>query len=224
MDETPLQPLRSRATAIAHALGEGWSVVQRPEQVKEYVQLAGPDGMVLSLEQGHYSDSKTRFAISGDYPKGYEPAYDQRPSIRVAATRPDQQIAREINQRLLPLYKPLLAHAQDRQRAAEEQKRQSRMRIERLASIIGTEPSYHQPLQASVTFAGPSPLTTRIDTSFGRCSLLLDGLPEDVAARILGIIAELRPAPEQDGQVLNGLYHALTTLVEAPDPEQDLDG
>ncbi|HEU4322920.1 MAG TPA: hypothetical protein VFS21_07190 [Roseiflexaceae bacterium] len=172
--------------------------MQHSQQGKDYAQLAGPDGMVLSLEQGHYSDGNARIAIAGDYPKGYEPAYDQRPSIRVAATRPDQQVAGEIKRRLLPAYKPLLAHAQDRQRAAEEQKRQSRMLVERLASIIGTEPSYHQPLQASVTFAGPSPLITRIDTSFGRCSLLLDGLPEDVAARILGIIAELRPAPKRE--------------------------
>ncbi|HEU4322921.1 MAG TPA: HEAT repeat domain-containing protein [Roseiflexaceae bacterium] len=40
-----------------------------------------------------------------------------------------------------------------------------------------------------------------------------------IAARIAELLAT-----EQDGQVLEGLYHALTSLVEAPDSEQDLDG
>lgn len=85
-----------------------------------FVDAEGPDGVMLYMTGEAYR-MKGRIEIVGDFPtdtrgqdtRGYVLGYGQRaPRISVDSARPTKQIVTAIQNRLLPVYRPLLTKAQ----------------------------------------------------------------------------------------------------------------
>jgi hypothetical protein len=193
---TAAHTLYERAAEIARLLGEGWSVAPSdPDRTwMDRVELNGPDGSGVYLEVIHYRQP-VRMTVSGRYP--HDPrhgSYAPRKtlSISVDDARPTDEIARTIARRFLPAYLERYAEARARQRATEEERAAKHAQLERLAHLVGG--TLANPHQTDVVIH-QNGISTTISTGTGKISLTLRGLPEEIAVRILTIVAEATTRP-----------------------------
>jgi hypothetical protein len=103
---TDREIIRSTAGFVATALGTGWSVDTESE-LSWGEKLRGPDGLSLLLDMSNLD----RLEISGYMPRDPNGGKFHDTRIGVSRSRGPEVIAREINKRLLPIYRAQLAHA-----------------------------------------------------------------------------------------------------------------
>jgi len=175
-------------TEIVVALGT-WTVDH--EWAKEYrhnIMADGPEGMRICIEPGRKAG---RLAIHGTYP--YIPGRHagtrlKRVEITVAASRGPDAIAREIERRVLPEYRKILAgyHAE-----LGEEEEMRRRRDAFAAKILRIAPGATATHDQSASYADfGQGKNARIGYRADSVNLELRWLPPDVALRIIEIAAK----------------------------------
>lgn len=128
--------LHGKAQGIGLMLG--WQYKQpAPNESQRWATLVGPDGASISVSQ--VWNQKGRLQISCHFPGGNWGA-EKRPIISVSISKRPEDIARDIERRLLPAYLPLYQKAVERLRAEEEREAADLALAARLAAILGVEP------------------------------------------------------------------------------------
>jgi len=104
---------------IAAALGPDWTY-RNPSldgTLAHWAEIAHQDGYDLAFTSQYPTYALN---ISGNFPRGHQFGYqEKRPSINVDPTKSAEQIAKDINRRLLPLYLPMWMKAAEAQRQRE---------------------------------------------------------------------------------------------------------
>ncbi|HEU4325711.1 MAG TPA: hypothetical protein VFS21_21405 [Roseiflexaceae bacterium] len=178
------RPLEERAADIARMLGPGWTVAERDQdRIWRYTRLDGPDGSGIYMES-----SNGRIYVTGTYPHdlkhgSYAPR--ELPKISIAEGRPVGEIAREITRRFLPAYNAAYAKARADQRSNEETWATEHRLMQRLGPLVGATAPSHEPTRA---YGHANGVYAEINTRGARINLRLDGVPEEIAARVLAIV------------------------------------
>ncbi len=104
---------------IASALGADWTY-RNPSidgTIAHWAEIAHQNGYSLAFTSQYPTYA---LHISGNFPRDHCFGYqERRPSINVDPTKSAEQIAKDINRRLLPLYLPMWTKAAERQRQRE---------------------------------------------------------------------------------------------------------
>jgi hypothetical protein len=139
------------ASAVGKYLGDGWTAQKNPRwegSSNPPAYLNGPDGVRLFVTMGRSFQTRNRLEISGALDDLYEHThYDEHsPKITVAPHRPPEQIAREIQRRLLPGLRELLTALRERKAAHDAANRRDDDLMSVLASIFpGSRTGSHEP-------------------------------------------------------------------------------
>ncbi len=132
------QELLDKARAVAGALGNGWTVPATCEFHTWIVPIDGPGGEHVTMQCPRYQRGKERLSFDGSMPNGLSQfrAYkDSMLTITVAADRPVEAVAREIERRLLPAYREQLATARARKAQHDESVGKVREASEKLLAV-----------------------------------------------------------------------------------------
>ncbi len=104
---------------IASALGADWTY-RNPSldgTLAHWAEITHQDGYSLSVTSQYPTYA---LHILGNFPKDHHFGYqEKRPSINVDPAKTAEQIAKDINRRLLPVYLPMWAKAAEGQRQSE---------------------------------------------------------------------------------------------------------
>ncbi len=104
---------------IASALGADWTY-RNPStdgDLAHWAEITHKDGYSLSFTSQYPTYA---LHILGNFPRDHHFSYqEKRPSINVDPTKTAEQIAKDINRRLLPVYLPMWAKAAETQRQSE---------------------------------------------------------------------------------------------------------
>src|SRR5207237_685412 len=118
-----MSELQLLVSKIAPLIGEGWHH-QEPEEGGDWRSFAeGPGKMCLFFTNSlGLGGPKGKLHISGSYPANYYPRRNgdsDKAKINVSLNKTPEQIARDIQRRLLPVYAELLAEGRHGHRPSE---------------------------------------------------------------------------------------------------------
>jgi hypothetical protein len=193
-----LYDLKEMAPKIATALGIGWTV--SPETNGDPTDwraiLNGPDGQKLWLSTTW--GSKGMLHIAGIFPNGpggqsYKPYKSnedrEKYSIQANFNKTPEQIARDIQRRLLPTYREALTEALNRKRSDEQAEIELEAFAAEIAALIGQpapkkgDCGYHLYFDGGPSFSIEHGPQVRFDHLY---------LDPEMARRILPILAEVK--------------------------------
>lgn len=179
------------AAGIARSLGGGWRYAAG--DAADEAELHGPDGMVLAVDGYRMrSADPLRLEIRGRFPAGSRNA-PAAPTVTCAAGRGGEQIARDIERRLLPVYAGQLADTAVKDRAALAADDSRAQVMAEAAGILGLPPtavrSDLSSSQLSLYDDGCAHGTIRASFAASVLHLDLHGVPAPVALAMLRVMA-----------------------------------
>ena len=189
------------AVRVAPHMGGDWQAVKRDGDHYANLRRLG-DGAGLYMNVDH----KGKLGIGCEWPKyangeSWQLSYNvSSPSIAVAALRDAKTIAAEIKRRLLPVYLPMFEKAySDVQRTNSHHARQETL-ARRVAAAIGG--SVYE--QSGKSVGARSEIKDGIDAihnlhvSGDKVYFEVNGLPEELAVKILLMLKEAEPIKTED--------------------------
>jgi len=187
MHDTRTGPQKHRATLwqivhfLAKRLGPDWKA-----EVNGQPGLLGPSEERLRIGKPH----ARRVSVDVDY--GEYLTYlslSERTAVSGITVSEDERIdviAKAIEQRLLPKYRTLLGTAISRKEEFEAELAKKQENLEKLATMLGLAPDHSR---VRLFFSGRSHISGHISTSADSASMNISGVPIDVAAEIVKLIA-----------------------------------
>lgn len=148
----------------------------------KFVKMVLPWGGILLVEE-----SRGRIEVLGSFPRSdgdYWGPHGVKYSISVSAEKSAEQIARDIERRLLPVYRVAYEVAVKRMNEYDEQAGRQRVLAKRLADVLGIQVSSHDPTQ----FHAYEPVHVEGRVNSEDVTLKITCSPE-LAERICGMIA-----------------------------------
>lgn len=169
------------AQRLAAKLGAGWKA-----EMHQHPEVAGPSHERLRIEKAHrrvitvsvdYGDYATYLSLAERHAVS---------SLSVSDDKGINDVARAIQHRLLPEYRPMLRAAIDRHKEflAEDAKRQENMG--KLATILGLPPDHSRP---RLYIPGRNPISGHIITRANSANISISDVPMHIAAEIVKLIA-----------------------------------
>ncbi len=152
------------------------------ETESRFVRLRFPGGGEIILEE-----SRGRLEIHGSFPRSdgnYRAPRGEKHNISVSAEKSAEQIAHDIQRRLLPGYRKAYELAVKEMKEHEEQQSRQEVLAKHLADILGVEIPKHDPLE----FYAYDPARINGRTSGDDVKLEITCKP-DLAERICRVIA-----------------------------------
>jgi len=159
----------------------------------------GWHGVHVTLKDGlpfYISHYHGRIEVSGDYPRYgrnqqiYTPG-ENAPHITAGITRPATAIAKDIDRRFLPYYRPLWF---DLKRKADEATAEENAAYELVAELINGKP-FHDARPAEGSNYGHPSYKAR-SSSGKEVDLTLNDLTPDIARAVIKLVREMTPEPE----------------------------
>lgn len=199
MDRTESDAIARLARDVAQYLGGVWEVKPFPaDWGRRGANIVDPNRQImLSLgDSQEYSDrGKMRLTVSTDYPKDRHGHMSsaKRPKISVSALKTGEQIARDIERRLLPIYLPILDKELTTNQPWNEYEGKTTLVATHIANIVRVKQKskdttvsfYHSPYkilrntmsEAKVVGENDVELTLRLDaeTTLKTLNLLIHG-------------------------------------------------
>jgi hypothetical protein len=141
MDPASHDAISRLAQEVATHLPGEWTVIPFPiDWGRRGARLVEQAGAMLSIgDSQDVSDrQKMRLVVHTDYPRdsGGAMSVARRPSIKVSALKTGQQIAQDIERRLLPQYLPLLEKELERQHAWDKHEMESSSLAQQIARLV----------------------------------------------------------------------------------------
>ena len=127
------------AAQVAANLGVGSKSVAGDNAYRDDVTLQGPDGEQVHLRWDGYA-AKGRVLIGGSLDTDlyqHKPYNAKNLTITVAETKPAAQIARDIERRLLPDYRELLATVRASKAASDKAEQERSDLLDELLALLG---------------------------------------------------------------------------------------
>ncbi|MFD2422671.1 hypothetical protein [Amycolatopsis pigmentata] len=148
-----MSDIKAKAHGITKALGEGWTVGTSPRG-SDGAYLNGPDGeRVHVVLNGYRTQHKGRLWISASYEEFRKISTRWAPEhgITVTPAKTGDQIAQDIQRRLLPGYRETLAELREQLARWEASEARERAGIARLRAILPDTQVFEY--QSAVDFA-----------------------------------------------------------------------
>lgn len=165
-------------TAILAHLDPSWSLEKREETCANYAALVHTSGARLGIRLSH--QTPPRLEIHGWNAPARHAGRVDVPSISLAATRPADVLAREIQRRMIDAYLP----AYQRALAEVAEYEADAARDLALAVELGKRGGSSGPFRADRLYLPHG--TARV--SNGKAYMRLDGIPADVARKICDLL------------------------------------
>lgn len=165
--------VKNQAVEIAAALGTDWHTEDGQWTGGEDTYLCGPNGEQIHMMVGRYRVAAGRAELTGslnhDGQRLYEhiPYGSKLPSITVSLAKSPQQIARDIERRLLPTYREIRTETLARKARSDQDELDRQGLAASLAAVLGVESenpntaklyigSYGDPLHGDVSVRSAS--------------------------------------------------------------------
>lgn len=142
-------------TAGIARLMPGWSVEK--SDCSWSATLKGPDGEGLHIDTSYHRLGRDKIRINGVYPREGGNHFGQAvtsnlPEIGVSVSRPAADIVKEINRRLLPRYREVLAKAREAQERHHSFQNGIEALAEELAKLVGYKKPPERPSHRSAGY------------------------------------------------------------------------
>ena len=178
---------------IAQALDPlllGWSLDWDSENRPRCALFAGPDGSGMYVKLDRYK-TPARLVITGRYCPPFFPRSEDCVRITVSSARPIADIAADIQRRFFPRYLGVYSQVRERQRLAEESKRQEATILAELATILDMRVSDDEVIRIRYPGVDDGYAYGRIRVFADRVKIDVSGIPIATAREICRLLREI---------------------------------